>query len=183
MLLSVLFEVTHWFVLKEHLLLHSQRATEHAAMLGGQPSAAQAHLRKHLRPRTLRLGTVCVLDNVNLLMQDFKDPALSQRLKRSVIRHNHVAAQHQHFVARGWSGGRGRQSKRTISEANILSLETRVNYPLVLPWLQAILGPNLTIRTRTKAVMQSPREEPDKQCAGAGMIHNHFIPTDWRRLK
>lgn len=167
MLLTMTIEASHWFLLKQHLILHTQRAVHHASLTGGKPSAIHQHLRKHLRPALLRVSRVCVLDRVDLLMRDFKDSTLSHRHSRPLIRHNHIRAQHRRIQSSGRLDATGRSSGKTISQANELNAQVTALYRIATPWLRAIAGPDLILRVTTKAVMQSPRELINNPCVHA----------------
>lgn len=166
-LIWLVIEATQWYTLHQFLLLHAQRAVEHTATQGGHPLTAYHYLFEHLRPKSLRPGQVCVLDPVNDLMDDFKDSALSRELGRDVIRHSHIAAQHQKNLARGWRDGIGPRSQKTIAQANILNLSVSAHQPIALLWLQPILGREITLKVNVQTVMQSSREKVNWPCVGA----------------
>ena len=164
--ISLAIEVSHWFLLHQHLTLHAQRAVEHAALVGGKPQSVYKHLKRHLRPTTLRLDYVCVLDAVDDLIRDFKDPALSRKHGRPMIRHNHLAQQHKRSIAKGWPEGKGPNSHKTIAQANVLNVRVIARQPVALSWLRAVVGPDLEFGLIASAIMQSAREDPEHSCAG-----------------
>ncbi len=164
--ISLAIEISHWFLLRQHLMLHAQRAVEHAAMVGGKPEDVYQHLTRHLRPATLTPGYVCVLDAVDDLMKDFKDPALSRHHGRALIRHNHLAQQHKRSLAKGWPEGKGPRSHKTISQANVLNVRVLARRPIVLGWVRAVVGSHLELGLTVSAIMQSSRENPENPCVG-----------------
>lgn len=163
-LLWLVVQTTQWFVLRQHLLLHSQRAAEQSAMSGGRPETAFKYLNEHLQPRSLILASVCVIDEVPDLMADFRDAALSRELGYDAIRHSHVAAQHQKNVARGWPEGKGPRSEKSIAQANLLNLSVTAYQPVNMLWLRSIVGRHLRVRVTVRSVMQSSRRSVDQPC-------------------
>ncbi|AWB33751.1 pilus assembly protein [Orrella marina] len=165
-LLWLVIEATQWFTLHHFLLLNAQRAAEHAATQGGRPLVAHQYLFRNLKPDSLRLGQVCVLDHVEDLLADFKDPNLSRQAGQDVIRHSHIAAQHQRNQAKGWQNGVGPRSDKTIAQANLLNLSVTAYQPVTLLWLRPIIGREIRLKVVVQTVMQSSREKIDWPCAG-----------------
>lgn len=165
-LLWLVIEATQWFTLHHFLLLNAQRAAEYAATQGGRPVVAHQYLLRNLQPHSFRLGQVCVLDRVDDLMADFKDPELSRLTGQDVIRHSHIAAQHQKNQARGWRNGIGPRSDKTIAQANMLNLSVTAYQPITLLWLRPIVGREIRLKVVVQTVMQSNRQKLEWPCAG-----------------
>jgi hypothetical protein len=155
---SLAIEITHWHLTRMRLSLSVQQAVDHASLTGGTTEGIKAHLTKQL-PRDLRLQLHgCLTEAVEPLMADFIDHRLSQKQGKALIRHDHVAQQHNDYRARGWPDGRGPRSGKTIFEANTLAVEVVASMQTRNPWLRQIYDP-LTIRLTHRAVMQSHRQQ------------------------
>ena len=160
---SLLVEVSDWHMTRQRLALAAQRATTLASLEGGQTYRIMQALEQ-LLPADLRdTLEVCVTDPINELMHDFKDEKLSRKLGFAVIRHDHLADQHRHWVAKGWPQGIGPRSRRDISQANRLNVRVVLNHQPASPWIRFFL-PTIRIQSNHQAVMQSHRRHDESGC-------------------
>ena len=99
-------------------------------------------------------------------MRDFKDPALSRKHGRPLIRHNHLAQQHKRSLAKGWPQGKGPHSNKTIAQANVLNVRVVARQPVIAGWLRGVVGSELDVGLTASAIMQSSREALEHPCVG-----------------
>ena len=160
---SICIELSQWHATRQQFALLAQRAVDAAALDGGTTAALRKHWLKHHQARAMAPATVCVTDRVADLMADFADLALSRRLGKKVIRHDHIEQQHQDALKRGWPGGQGPKSRVTIFAANVLSIEVTIRYRPVNPWVRQIVNP-VIMRIKHRAIMQSHRPNNPQPC-------------------
>lgn len=167
MLGAISIELSHWHVTRQRLALVVQQAVNATAMSGGASDTLRRHLMNKLR-HDLHMGLqipmrVCVTDPVSALMSDFTDRRLSAQLGKRVIRHDHIAAQHQRALAKGWPEGRGPRSRQTVFEANRLNVRVIAQYRPLSPWVRLLINP-VTFELKHQAIMQSHRESMTRTC-------------------
>lgn len=160
---AIAIEASHWHTTRQRLALAIQRAVDDASLSGGTTAALEQGLRNHLPSDVRSPVKACITDPVNPLMSDFIDRALSARLGKPVIRHNHLAQQQADAIARGWPNGRGPRSQMTIFEANQLNVRASIKYRPLSSWARMIINPVLIVLDH-HAIMQSHRHRSDKTC-------------------
>ena len=160
---AISIELSHWHATRQRLTLAVQRAVDATSLSGGTTDALERHLALHLGSDLRMPMRVCVTDDVAALMADFMDRRLSTALGRRVIRHDHIAAQHQLALSKGWPQGRGPRSRKTIFEANRFNVQVTAQYRPLSPWVRQVLNP-VIFELRHQAIMQSHRQTMRRRC-------------------
>lgn len=160
---SLIIETSNWHATRQRLALVLQRATHATSMESGTSEALKRYIQTNLASDLRMPIEACITDPVSALMTDFKDHRLSEQMGASVIRHNHVLAQHQAAQSKGWSGGRGPRSGKTIFEANRIHVRLIANYLPKNRWLRAVIKV-VPIQVEHRAIMQSHRKSLSSPC-------------------
>lgn len=147
------FESARWFAARHILSVALQEAGRAAIVAHGHPAVIHAAFEQALQPlRVLESRApqarnapvswkIEILSPSRQVFRDFSDKRLGsyQRSHARAINNHYLAEQHARYRARGWPGGRGPISGKTIFEANVLTL--RLHYPLkpIVPGVSALL--------------------------------------------
>lgn len=168
MLGSLILEVSYWHTARQRMALAMSQAVDLATMQHGVASVVWQYL-KQIRPELIiqaqDVQAVQTQTDITAIFSEFADPTLSKQFGQPTIRHDFLIAQHEKFKSLGWSGGRGPISRKTILEANTLSLTAVGWHKPYLSWLSAVLKlwqghGRVAIRVTQSAMMQSHRFKP-----------------------